>query len=608
MCFVCIAGALGVRLAFPDSPSGSGTHVHTEAGEPSAPAPFALNPCAMSRGRAGPSKEHYHRCPPPHLQAKENHYRPGPAPFFPRTGPLPQPPFPSYYNSLVHPIGPIQPPAPSLIPSAPNIPSHSKVSPKPEVHNSSQNLSHSSFLGPNSFQCQQGRFLREQSTEAPQFRTSPRGGGGVAGPSRPPISSYHPHSGYSRYSDLNHDHRVRGCLSQDQRFACPPTARPPQRPSGPGYITTKEIQIKYYNQCISRERGLPNDSLCHSFHSLSLHQDRPDRGAGRFDRHSAPSGAVDFNLCRDNITLTPDIQDQVHGALATLKPCESITARLLAKKLRLPKKIVNKVLYSLERSQKASKEGLHPPEWTLYKEPLRREEHRNCLRVSSEHPKKPKDEVVLQTETVEYRVQVEDKDSDTESSSSYCSSLESFVSQSSATHQENRELEHSTMTDQKELLHYLLNSGEVTALVIAKNLGLKSSKQINPTLYALEKKGEVFKNSKNNPPTWELSAHRRERMERSLKATQSTPAGRSQEGASRNEKGGGSIFMSETPTPGLQSLPFEEGWIPEQSHSEAVGIISVFNFVCLVRKEYYKCIDRDRFTRFLLKFKMTYAA
>uniref|UniRef100_A0A3Q3VTX1 Uncharacterized protein n=1 Tax=Mola mola TaxID=94237 RepID=A0A3Q3VTX1_MOLML len=98
------------------------------------------------------------------------------------------------------------------------------------------------------------------------------------------------------------------------------------------------------------------------------------------------------------------------------------------------------------------------------------------------------------------------------------------------------------------ILQYLLNSGEATALVIAKNLSFKTAKQVNPTLYSLEKQGDVIKNGKVNPPTWELSSHRRERMERSLKAARSTPSDRGQMEVEvgGDEGGGGSIFLSST--------------------------------------------------------------
>ncbi|CAK6973565.1 double-stranded RNA-specific adenosine deaminase [Scomber scombrus] len=543
----------------------------------------------MSRGRGGPPREHYHRHPPPDSQAKENYHRSGPGSFFPRAGPQLSP-YPNYYDSLAHPVVPIQHPAP-LFPSAPPAPSHSKVAPNP-----SHNQNHSPSPAPNSFQYQQVQFLRGQSSEAPQFRASPRGGGGGVVPGRPPGCSYPPQSGYSRYSNPNSSPKGRGGYSQDQSFARPPGVGPLQGTPGPRHLNQNHLQSKNYIHYSNRQWGAQTDSVCDSFQTLSL-RDRPNRGGDRFDRHSTSSRSGNFNFSKVNITLTPDIQDQVHRALATLRPSESIPAKLLAKKLRLPKKIVNKALYALERSQEASKQGLQPPEWTLYRESLRGEEIQNSavqgpashLCVSSEQPQNLEAKVELKTETAENRGQVkEEDDSDTDSSSSYCSSSESSDSEESQSpakgqHQEEQhpsttsspdhELKLPTMTDQKEqILRYLLDSGEANALIIAKNVGLKSAKHVNPTLYALEKQGEVIKNSDHNPPTWELSNHRREMMERSLKASQSTSAVGSQLGvATKDEKGGGSVFLPSPPLPPLQGhepLPFKESWKPEQSHSE----------------------------------------
>lgn len=553
----------------------------------------------MSRGRGGPSREHYHRHPPPDLQAKENYHRPGPASLYPRPGPQ-QNPYSSYYHNPARPVVPIQSPAPSLVPSAPPIPNHNKVSPKPvalDTHNQYQGPS----PGPNSFQYQQVEFLRGQSSEAPQFRASPRGGGGGGGvvPGRHPSSSYQPQSSYSRYPNPNSSPRGRGGYCQDQSFAYTPNVRAPRGTPGPLYLNQNQLQGKNHNQYSNRQWCVQTDSLCDNFQNLSLHRDWPNRGGERFDRHSASSSSANSSFTKVDITLTPDIQDQVHRALAALKPSESISAKVLAKKLRLPKKIVNKSLYSLERSRKASKQGLHPPEWTLYRQPLRGEEDQNSkaqsppshLCVSSEQP--PAAKVELKTETAENRGQTKGEDSDTESSSSNCSSLESSDSEESQSpakgQRQEKQHPHSTsspdqgtfptMAEQKELvLQYLLRSGEANALVIAKNLGLRNAKQVNPTLYSLEKQGEVIKNGEVNPPTWELSNRRKERMERSLKAAQSTPAEGDQMEleASRDEKGGGSVFLPSPPVPpipGLEPLSLPEGWMPEQSHSVAVGKI-----------------------------------
>uniref|UniRef100_A0A7N6ABL9 Adenosine deaminase RNA specific n=1 Tax=Anabas testudineus TaxID=64144 RepID=A0A7N6ABL9_ANATE len=484
----------------------------------------------MSRGRGGPYNEHYHRYPPSHLQAKQNYYRSGPASFYPRVGPQ-HIPCSSYHNSPAPAVVPTQPPAPPLIASALPIPSHNKATPKPDT---SHNLHHNSNSGPNSLHYQQIQFLRGHSSEAPQYRASPRGGGEAgAVPGQPPSSSYQPQPVYPRYPNSNSSPRGRGGYKQDQSFA-----GGPRGPPGPRYLNQNQLQAKSHNQYSNTQWCVQTDSISDNFNKLSLYRDRPNRREW-FDKHS--SSSANFNFSKVNITLTPDIQDEVHGALGALKLNESISARLLAKKLHLPKKIVNQALYSLERSHKAFKQGLTPPVWSLYRESLTGKEDPNSaqspsihLCVSPEHEQKPQAKVELKTETADNQGPSKEEDSDTESSSSSSYFLESSDSEElespakgqhkeikhpSTTSSPDQELQLHTMSEQKELvLQYLLNSGEATALTIAKNLGLKNAKQVNPTLYALEKQGEVIKHGEVNPPTWELSTRRRERMERSLKA------------------------------------------------------------------------------------------
>uniref|UniRef100_A0A8C1NTF6 Adenosine deaminase RNA specific n=1 Tax=Cyprinus carpio TaxID=7962 RepID=A0A8C1NTF6_CYPCA len=69
----------------------------------------------------------------------------------------------------------------------------------------------------------------------------------------------------------------------------------------------------------------------------------------------------------------------------------------------------------------------------------------------------------------------------------------------------------------EKILQYLYESGTGSALVIAKNLGLRSAKQVNPTLYAMEKQGDVRRDTEVTPPIWSLSAHRQEKMDRQRK-------------------------------------------------------------------------------------------
>ncbi|XP_074539466.1 double-stranded RNA-specific adenosine deaminase [Halichoeres trimaculatus] len=518
----------------------------------------------MSRGRGGLYRDHYHRHPLPDFQAKDSDYRPGPASPNPRSGPQ-QSPYSSYYHSPGRPFIPIQHPSP--IPSAPPIPNHSIRAPTPVPFNSSYTHNYSPSPAPNSFRQQQVEFLRGQSSEAPYFSSSPRGGGG---------------RGIQRYPNPSSYPRGRGGFSQDRNFSYQPSVRAPRGPPGPSLHSQSP---NYYS---SRRWSNQTDSLYEDFQNLSLYRDRPNRGAERFDNSSSSSSSGGYT----KINYTPEAQDQVHKALAALKPREAIPAKTLAKKLHLPKSIVNKALYSLERSKKASKQGLHPPEWSLYREPLIGEDDQNSeaqspplhLSDSSKQPLKPEAKVEPNTGTSESRGQAKEEDSDTESSSSHFSSLESSDSElsvspakdqhqlkprPSSTSSPDQELSPSAMAEQKEMvLQYLLISREATALVIAKNVGLRTAKQVNPTLYALEKQGEVIKNGEVNPPTWELSDRRRERMERSLKAAQSTPAEEVQM-KMEEEAGGGSMILSSSSTiPSLEELPQSENWTPEQSGRE----------------------------------------
>ncbi|XP_019734272.1 double-stranded RNA-specific adenosine deaminase isoform X1 [Hippocampus comes] len=444
----------------------------------------------MSRGRGGPYNEQYYRHPPPYYQAREHPERSGPSASFKRSGPQLQQPFSNHYDRPVCPVASPRPPSP-LTPSAPPIPSSTKKPPAPNAPSHSRSYNPHPFL--NSFQYLQVQFLRGQRTEAPQFKVTPQK------PVRLNNSPYQQQSGYVRYPKPSWG---RGYYSQPPSFA--------------GHPNQNQAQSKSYGS--SSEWSARANALCDSFQGLSVHQKRPSV-----------------------ITLTPQIQDQVHRAL---KPSKRVSARSLGKKLHLPKKIVNQALYSLERSQKVSKQGISPPKWALYIKPVKVEEPQRSLFGSPQ-----------QTEVkLEIKTEIEE-DSDTETQSS-CSSSESSLSEVSHSSSPSRPQEMFTMSDQKErVLQHLLDLAPVTALMLAKNMGLKTSKQVNSTLYALEKLGDVVKNGDVKPPTWELSAHRKERMMRTLKATQSEQVVR----AENEEK----PLLAPEPMSELEPLPFDESWIPK---------------------------------------------
>uniref|UniRef100_A0A8C7YJU0 Adenosine deaminase RNA specific n=1 Tax=Oryzias sinensis TaxID=183150 RepID=A0A8C7YJU0_9TELE len=502
----------------------------------------------MSRGRGGSYKEHPQRHKPPHLQVKENYYRQ----LFPRADPE-QIPNQLYSNSPGCPSVPLRSPS-SLLPSAPPIPNHINVA-NSGAFNSSNYQNQGFRPTPNSFQHNQAEFLRGQISEAPQFRSSAAAIG-----SRPPNYTYQPQPHYNRYTNPNssprNDRYYRGCYRQVQNYSFPSPSGSSQDFVGPRHLNQNQSR-GVNHQPSNRQTNL----LCDNFQRLSFQQDRGD--GKRSDRRSS-SG----KYAKGNITVTPVIQEQVHKAL---KADEAIPAKVLAKKLHLPKKVVNQALYSLERSKKASKQGLLPPEWTLYRENSQAE-----ARISAK-PQSPPSLLSLssnQHQSAEAKVDIEkeqetkEEDSDSESSSS-CSSLESSASedcQSSAIVgcQENpcvspADLEFSSamMADQKEkVLNYLFELGQTTALVLAKKLGLRSAKQINPTIYDLEKQGDVIKND-TIPYKWELSPHRKERMERSLKAASIPQAGQMEVDVNRDQNEGGAL-------PGLEPIPKRENWTPDQ--------------------------------------------
>lgn len=527
----------------------------------------------MSRGRGGLSREQYPRHPPPNIPVKESYYSPCPPSLYPRPRPQ-QASFPSSYHGLSHPAAP-----------APPFPGQNKVASNLPYSSSTYSPQRCPVPGTKAFHDQQVAFLK-QTHESPRFRVDSFAAtrGVIAGRHRG--SPFQHCSGYDQYSNPKNSYGTHDSDSQRQSFRYPSNVRAPLSFPDPRYPIQKQLGGQKHNVNSSRAWGPERDSLSDRFQRFTL-QDRPQRGE-QFDRYGASSYAPNVNFAKVNITLNPDIQDQVLRALFALQPSQSISAKLLAKKLRLPKKIVNKALYSLEHSQKASKQGLHPPEWTLYKD------QPPALPVPLQHSSEQPPTTSPESETDFSFLQIKkEKDSDTESGLSNDSeSSESTESQEPAQGQQRQEKDYPctalsadqdpkplTMTDQKELIfQYLLNSQEATSLVIAKNLGLRNAKQVNPTLYALEKLGDVVRNKEVNPPTWELSAHRRERMERSLKATQ----GSRSEGTPMELERLGLGFRPSSPVPPmpcLEPLRPSESLMLEQNDSEWVSCICLCIFL-----------------------------
>lgn len=511
----------------------------------------------MSRGRGGTSREHYQRYPRPYLQAKENYHR---SDQFPHSRGSPQHgPIPAYYYSPPRPVVPPQQPAHSFLSSCPPSGNHSKdqIPPKPGESSSSVNAR-------NSFYYQQLEFLRGQRFEATQFTAGAHSEEEV--PARLRSASYQLQPGYNRYPRPSCSQRAIGPYCQDQ---CLSSARPSRVPPDPRHFNKNQLQDPELN--LSRQQHVQTGSLVASFHHLSLTQRWPNRGGDRVSRYSASNNSANLRLPEVRvITFTPDIQEQVHRALVAFKPSSRIPAKWLAKKLHLPKSIVNKALYSLEGAQKAFKQGLSPPLWSAYREQLESDKDQNSVVDSLSFHLTPKRHPDTESSSSSQSWSV--ASSDSEDSKAEAESQHPITPSSS-----DQEHSLSKMPDQKELvLNHLLKSGETTALCIAKNLGFKTAKQINPTLYSLEKKGDVIKHGEVTPPTWELATHRRERMERSLKAAKI--AATSEVKMEVENEGGGTVLLPSAtllPTSNLDHLPLQDRWMLRQDHREKVANVVI---------------------------------
>ncbi|XP_072138209.1 double-stranded RNA-specific adenosine deaminase [Mobula birostris] len=193
------------------------------------------------------------------------------------------------------------------------------------------------------------------------------------------------------------------------------------------------------------------------------------------------------NLC--NISLGGGIQQKIICVLGKLKPGENIPARKIAKQLGIQKKIVNHNLYKLLEGRSVRKEGTSPPLWCLAEAAE--------ATVRSESQQSTPEGCAVTLPVKEEKPASDDEDS----------SEDSVTEQSSMEDSEN---------NRDKIFHFLLEKSKATALEIAKNIGLKSARQVNPTLHMLENQGDLDKEVAL-PPIWTLSDRKREVLLRKKK-------------------------------------------------------------------------------------------
>ncbi|XP_015274600.1 PREDICTED: double-stranded RNA-specific adenosine deaminase isoform X2 [Gekko japonicus] len=245
--------------------------------------------------------------------------------------------------------------------------------------------------------------------------------------------------------------------------------RPSSPPAPPGFC----------NDCHGTVRRPPYNSL-----------KEPSQHFQPLPRHSSRNfaGKLDGVVSRfQELTVTsPEVEQRLLEILRQLEPGVTESARQLAHKLHIKKKEVNHHLYRLLKQGKLCRIGELPPLWRLADSPNPRGAAREDPRASQGILCRPP--------------------------------AAGSPEQSSATDSED-DSDLPVMAEAKEkICNYLFSVQEsITALNLAKNIGLSRAKEVNSALNALEKAGDVCKEN-TFPPKWSLTDSKRKSMQHKLKA------------------------------------------------------------------------------------------
>ncbi|KAM9488061.1 double-stranded RNA-specific adenosine deaminase [Clarias gariepinus] len=471
----------------------------------------------MSRGRGGHSKEYQRFTPSSHERKSNQGVYSQTYPAYPRS---PQVPDPLRRFTDPPPYSPTSPPRASS--SRSSWPFTSQF-PGPSPIQAQRSSSHRGFFGDETedFRQQQILFLRGQSAEAPRF--VPRQSEHLSSPPQRQTEyfSFQKPSSYARRGGY---FRSRSSWEEGSNT---------RYHSGPksGW---EQHHLRSPNNQYQRDNWVNCDTsgLSSAFRSLSL-----ENFSSGSSSESSGTKASCFLSSGIHVYLTSEIQEQVLNSLASLDTGETVQAKALAKRFRLPKKIVNQALYSLYNLNRVVKVEGPPPLWRLWKEG-----DAESTNERTQFRAKP-DKFAQDTFTEQNQVIIEDVNlgsiltsaTSTTTEASSDSGEESEDSEKESTSEglysdqavdtflaTEAESGLSTTMDgnhnKEQIFQYLYDANQASAIMIAKNLGLRYAKQVNPTLYAMEKQGDICCISGSKAPTWKLTAHRYEKMERHRKA------------------------------------------------------------------------------------------
>ncbi|XP_070124213.1 double-stranded RNA-specific adenosine deaminase isoform X25 [Equus przewalskii] len=184
-------------------------------------------------------------------------------------------------------------------------------------------------------------------------------------------------------------------------------------------------------------------------------------------------------------------QDQEQRILEELEEGNLTTARALAVKLEVPKKEINRALYSLAKKGKLHQEAGTPPLWRLAVSGQPWNQH-SPVRADICSRGAPNSDPSWEAEDSIPTSDLEDPP-------------EPF-----------------DMAEIKEkICDYLFNVSNSSALNLAKNIGLTKARDVNAVLIDLEMQGDVYRQG-TTPPIWYLTDKKRERIQ-IKRNTNSTP-------------------------------------------------------------------------------------
>uniref|UniRef100_A0AAY4AM43 Double-stranded RNA-specific adenosine deaminase n=1 Tax=Denticeps clupeoides TaxID=299321 RepID=A0AAY4AM43_9TELE len=449
----------------------------------------------MSRGRGGSSKEHY--------QFSRSPYRYGPS------------------RTPRHSFGPgsvsVRSQSPSSIPSSPG----SSVFPRGSAQR--QHLpSPFGLLAPGSANAAVPVDIYHQQVTILQGQnTGSRGGHSLH---QPPASR-----GFYSYNSSR-----RGHYPNRSNRACRQHFGLKKRGDWTSYYSTQYQSERRHWQVDNKSLS----SLSEDIQRLCLSSDK-SKSAAAFDQGSSSSTSSrrSFDLCNAKPSMIhyPEAQGQVYQALLRLRPGETLQPRPFAKGLNVPKKVVNQALYALQHSGLARRTCDIPPLWMLDKGGEGEASGRNTVEKYTEAGQIGLEvaETAGQGETqrpagLSRVTDNEHEEPESDEEDTYSQSVDSDQSSHQAEQLQGLSsavwtstgLNLGNMADLRDqIFQYLYENSEANALLIAKNMGQRSASQVKSSLYHLEKQGEVTRRSGSSPPVWQLSSHRREKIDRQRKAS-----------------------------------------------------------------------------------------